>query len=189
MNRTGATLPDPNASAGIDRVGERAPRERRRERRFEFGRELEADGRWVRQESAFRRWVTADGSSGLPAVAGRYHLYVSICDPWSHRSVIVRRLLGLENAIGISYLDPYRDHRGWAFTGGDAWKQDTCKGKSSSQFASDDHGRAVGGSQIDCRENEGIEWSASSNFSSICSKNSSGDCRAALAPARGRDSR
>ena len=90
MNRTGATLPHPNASAGIDRVGERAPRERRRERRFEFGRELEADGRWVRQESAFRRWVTADGSSGLPAVAGRYHLYVSLCDPWSHRSVIVR---------------------------------------------------------------------------------------------------
>ena len=94
MNRTGATLPHPNASAGIDRVGERAPRERRRERRFEFGRELEADGRWVRQESAFRRWVTADGSSGLPAVAGRYHLYVSLCDPWSHRTVIVRRLLG-----------------------------------------------------------------------------------------------
>jgi glutathionyl-hydroquinone reductase len=98
---------------------ERAARERGGERRFAFGRELEADGRWVRQESVFRRRVTADQGSSLPAGAGRYHLYVCLCDPWSHRSVIARRLLGLENAIGISYLDPYRDHRGWAFTGGD----------------------------------------------------------------------
>jgi len=88
-------------------------------RRFEFGRELEADGRWVRQASAFRRRITADGSSGLPAVGRRYHLYVSLCDPWSHRAVLTRRLLGLESAIGISYVDPYRDDRGWAFTGGD----------------------------------------------------------------------
>jgi hypothetical protein len=72
MDLTGATLPHPNASAGINRVGERPASERGRGRRFEFGRELRADGRWIRQESVFRRWVTADSSSGLPAVAGRY---------------------------------------------------------------------------------------------------------------------
>ncbi len=51
---------------------------------FELGREL-SDGRFVRQGSRFRAWVTADGSSGLPAQAGRYHLYVSPACPWSHR--------------------------------------------------------------------------------------------------------
>jgi putative glutathione S-transferase len=87
--------------------------------RFELGPELAADGRWVRQGSAFRRWVTADGSSGFPAQAGRYHLYVCRCCPWSHRSVIARRLKGLEEAISISSVDPYRDERGWAFSGGE----------------------------------------------------------------------
>ncbi len=49
---------------------------------------------------------------------GRYHLYVALACPWSHRAVIVRRLKGLEDAIGISYAHPYRDARGWAFTEG-----------------------------------------------------------------------
>jgi putative glutathione S-transferase len=88
------------------------------EQSFELGRELSADGCFVRQESAFRRRITADGSSGFPAVAGRYHLYACLCCPWSQRAVIVRILKGLEHAIGLSYVDPYRDARGWAFTGG-----------------------------------------------------------------------
>jgi putative glutathione S-transferase len=86
---------------------------------FELGRELSEDGRFVRQQSAFRRWVTADGSSGFPARAGRYHLYVCLCCPWSHRAAIGRLLKGLEHAISISYVDPYRDALGWAFTGGE----------------------------------------------------------------------
>jgi putative glutathione S-transferase len=85
---------------------------------FQLGRELDADGCFVRQESAFRRRVTVDGSSGFPAVAGRYHLYACLCCPWSQRAVIARRLKGLEDAISLSYVDPYRDARGWAFTGG-----------------------------------------------------------------------
>jgi glutathionyl-hydroquinone reductase len=84
---------------------------------FELGRELSADGCFVRQESAFRRWVTADGSSGFPAAAGRYHLYACLCCPWSQRAVIARLLKGLESAVSLSYVDPYRDGRGWAFTG------------------------------------------------------------------------
>jgi putative glutathione S-transferase len=86
---------------------------------FELGEELSPDGRFIRQESAFRRWVTADGSSGFPAVAGRYHLYAAAACPWSQRSLIVRLLKGLEDAIGVSHLHPYRDSRGWAFTGGE----------------------------------------------------------------------
>ncbi|HEY7380241.1 MAG TPA: glutathione S-transferase family protein [Gaiella sp.] len=95
-----------------------AAREEVSGRAFELGKELTADGCFVRQESAFRRWVTADGSSGFPAAAGRYHLYVSLACPWSQRTSIGRLLKGLERAIPVSYLDPYRDARGWAFSGG-----------------------------------------------------------------------
>jgi putative glutathione S-transferase len=88
-------------------------------RPFGLGREVVADGRFVRQASVFRRWVSADGSSGLPAEAGRYHLYVCLACPWSHRAVIVRHVKGLEGAVSMSLLDPFRDERGWAFSGGE----------------------------------------------------------------------
>jgi putative glutathione S-transferase len=70
-----------------------------------------AAGAFERQASVFRDWVAA----GEP---GRYHLYVAAACPWCHRTMIVRDLMGLEAAVGISYLDPIRDARGWAFTGG-----------------------------------------------------------------------
>src|SRR2546421_4377833 len=76
-------------------------------------------GAFTREESKFRDWVRAEGSTEFPAAAGRYHLYVSLACPWSHRTVIVRRLKGLEDAISISYAHPYRDERGWAFSGGE----------------------------------------------------------------------
>jgi glutathionyl-hydroquinone reductase len=76
----------------------------------------ERDGAFVRQQSRFRDWVTADGSSGFAPEAGRYHLYVSRACPWAHRTIIGRRLTGLEDAISISFVDPIRDQRGWAFT-------------------------------------------------------------------------
>ena len=81
------------------------------------GRERAADGAFVRQSSAFRDRVTADGSSGYPAVAGRYHLYVSLACPWAHRAIIVRELKGLGDAIGMTIVDPVRDERGWRFAG------------------------------------------------------------------------
>jgi putative glutathione S-transferase len=77
--------------------------------------EQSADGRFVRQASRFRDWVTADGSSDFPAQAGRYHLYVSLACPWAHRTVILRSLKGLEDVIAMSIVDPIRDDRGWAF--------------------------------------------------------------------------
>lgn len=75
--------------------------------------------RFVRPPSKFRDWVSADGSTAYPAASGRYHLYVSWACPWAHRTVIGRRLKGLEDAIGMSVLDPLRDERGWTFSGGE----------------------------------------------------------------------
>ena len=80
--------------------------------------ETDARGRFVRQPNAFRSVITADGSGDLPAEPGRYHLYVSLACPWAHRSIITRRLLGLEDAISLSLVDPARDERGWAFNEG-----------------------------------------------------------------------
>src|SRR5919202_5722037 len=80
--------------------------------------ERSGGGRFVRQDSRFRDWVSVDGSTRFPAQAGRYHLYVSLACPWAHRTIILRRLKGLEHAIGMSIVDPIRDERGWAFRPG-----------------------------------------------------------------------
>ena len=82
-----------------------------------FGKGERGDGgRFARQTSAFRDWVTTDGGSGYPAESGRYHLYVSLACPWAHRTVILRELKGLQDAIGMSIVDPIRDEDGWKFT-------------------------------------------------------------------------
>lgn len=88
-------------------------------RAFSLGREAGDDGSFERQESRFRGRVSADGSTEFPAQAGRYHLYVSWACPWAQRAIIGRRLKGLEDVIGMSVVDPIRDERGWAFTGGE----------------------------------------------------------------------
>jgi glutathionyl-hydroquinone reductase len=81
----------------------------------QFPDEQADDGRFVRQEDAFRDWVSADGRTGYPVESGRYHLYVSLACPWAHRTIIVRALKGLEDAIGMTVVDPVRDDMGWAF--------------------------------------------------------------------------
>lgn len=73
------------------------------------------DGQFVRQRDVFRRSVTAAPGAEFPAVAGRYHLYVSLACPWAHRTIVVRRLKRLESAIGMTVVDPIRDERGWRF--------------------------------------------------------------------------
>jgi putative glutathione S-transferase len=77
-----------------------------------------ADGRFRRQESRFRDWVSSESQARFPVQGGRYHLYVSLACPWCHRTVIVRGLRGLQDAVAISYAHPFRDERGWAFPGG-----------------------------------------------------------------------
>ncbi|MEW6325363.1 MAG: glutathione S-transferase family protein [Nitrospirota bacterium] len=96
--------------------------------RPQFPREQTEQGEFCRQEDQFRKWVTLDGSSGFPAAAGRYHLYVSWACPWAHRTVIVRKLKRLEDVIGMTVVDPIRDERGWAFREGPGHSADPVNG-------------------------------------------------------------
>ena len=81
-------------------------------------------GRFERKASTFRNWVTPDGApgptgvGGFPAEQGRYHLYVSLACPWAHRTLIMRRLKGLENAVSLSVVHWRMRERGWTFTPG-----------------------------------------------------------------------
>jgi putative glutathione S-transferase len=81
-------------------------------------------GRFVREPSRFRNWVTPDGSAGLsgtggfPAEAGRYHLYVSLACPWAHRALIFRKLKRLEDMVSMSVVNPYMGPEGWTFMPG-----------------------------------------------------------------------
>jgi glutathionyl-hydroquinone reductase len=74
-------------------------------------------GRFNRTETQFRRWITADGSSGFPAQAGRYHLFVSRACPWAHRTMIFRKLKNLEDMISVTYVDPMMLENGWKIVG------------------------------------------------------------------------
>ena len=73
-------------------------------------------GRFVRRESQFRDWITADGTSGFKAKPDRYHLYVSLACPWAHRTLILRKLKKLEEIISLSIVDPLMRENGWEFT-------------------------------------------------------------------------
>jgi putative glutathione S-transferase len=82
----------------------------------QFGKETSKRGEFVRQQNRFTDRITADGSSGWKAEPGRYRLVVCLACPWAHRSLIVRGLLGLDDAISLAVVDPVRDERGWRFT-------------------------------------------------------------------------
>jgi glutathionyl-hydroquinone reductase len=86
-------------------------------RTFSLGAEGGDDGSFKRQDSTFRSWVSDEEGAEFPVAAGRYHLYVARACPWAHRTLIGRMLMGLEDAISVSFADPLRDERGWAFTG------------------------------------------------------------------------
>jgi len=94
----------------------------------QFPEEQNDDGEFERQEDAFRDWVSADGSTAYPAERGRYHLYVSLACPWASRTVIVRHLLRLEDAVGCTVVDPIRDESGWAFRDGPGYSRDPIEG-------------------------------------------------------------
>jgi putative glutathione S-transferase len=78
-------------------------------------------GRFERQPSKFRHWVTADGSAGpsgeggFPAEKDRYHLYVSLACPWAHRALIFRKLKQLDDAISVSVVSYHMGKQGWTF--------------------------------------------------------------------------
>jgi putative glutathione S-transferase len=81
-------------------------------------------GRFERSRSRFRNWITADGTpgpdgeGGFAAEPGRYHLYVSLACPWAHRTLILRRLKGLDAMIGVSVVHWLMADHGWTFEHG-----------------------------------------------------------------------
>lgn len=87
------------------------------------GHEVRA-GRFVRMPTSFRSWVTPDGDpgpsgqGGFTAEPGRYHLYVSLACPWAHRTLIFRKLKGLEDVISLSVVEPLMASEGWVFGSG-----------------------------------------------------------------------
>lgn len=82
-------------------------------------------GRFQREESGFRNWVTKDGSAGptggggFKAEPNRYHLYLCLACPWAHRTLIFRKLKGLEDMISISTVHPFMREHGWTFAEGE----------------------------------------------------------------------
>ncbi len=76
------------------------------------------NGEFIRQGDHFRDWVLPDKVSNYPAEPSRYHLYVSLACPWAHRTIIARKLKGLESIVGMTVVDPIRDERGWKFLDG-----------------------------------------------------------------------
>lgn len=82
---------------------------------YQQGYEPDDKGRFVRQQSRFRDWVRDDGESRFQPQPGRYHLYVSLACPWAHRTLIMRRLKGLETAIPVSVVHPLMLDEGWEF--------------------------------------------------------------------------
>ena len=93
-------------------------------------------GRFVRQDSRFRNWVTADGSpgpsgsGGFRAEPGRYHLYVSLACPWAHRTLIFRVLKRLEDVISVSVVHYHMAEEGWVFADAPGTVPDTVNRKT-----------------------------------------------------------
>ncbi|WP_028030202.1 glutathione S-transferase family protein [Gemmobacter nectariphilus] len=82
-------------------------------------------GGFVRQISGFRNWVTPDGAAGptghagFKAEAGRYHLYVALICPWASRTLIARKLKGLEDVVSLTVVEPEIGDQGWRFAAPD----------------------------------------------------------------------
>ena len=91
-------------------------------------------GRFVRPDTIFRNWITPDGSpgpsgaGGFRAEPGRYHLYVSLACPWAHRTLIFRKLKGLEGLIGLSVVNWHMGDDGWTFQPGPGVIPDSVNG-------------------------------------------------------------
>ncbi len=91
-------------------------------------------GRFVRQTSSFRNWITTNGQpgptgeGGFKAEKGRYHLYVALICPWASRTLMVRQLKGLQDMIDITVVNPHLGDQGWQFGGFDGANIDVING-------------------------------------------------------------
>jgi putative glutathione S-transferase len=86
------------------------------QQKAQYAKETSASGEFIRQQQRFHDQVRADGSSAFAPAAGRYHLYVCYACPWASRTILMRKLKGLEDAIGMTAVDPERDELGWRFS-------------------------------------------------------------------------
>lgn len=81
----------------------------------------DSEGRFIRQGSQFRNWITPDGGpgpsgdGGFAAERDRYHLYVALICPWASRTLMVRKLKGLEDLISVTVVEPFLTEQGWRF--------------------------------------------------------------------------
>jgi putative glutathione S-transferase len=91
--------------------------------------ERDQSGKFNRMPTHFRNRITADGVSGFKAEANRYHLYISLACPWAHRTLIMRSLKGLHDAIGVSIVDPVLSEKGWFFSDAPGAIRDAVNGK------------------------------------------------------------
>jgi putative glutathione S-transferase len=82
---------------------------------FDPVQDTDEEGGFKREESQFRNWISVDGDSGFRAEAGRYHLYVALICPWACRTLMVRKLKGLEQAISVTVVDPRLTDKVWRF--------------------------------------------------------------------------
>lgn len=80
-----------------------------------WDREIDESGAFVRRPTSFHGRIAADGGEEFPAEPGRYHLYVSYACPWAHRTLIARRLKGLEDVLSFDVVDPILRSTGWSF--------------------------------------------------------------------------
>lgn len=87
--------------------------------------DTDKEGGFVREDAVFRNWITPDGSAGpsgeagFLAEAGRYHLYVALICPWASRTLMARKLKGLEDVISVTVVDPRLTDKVWRFGGTD----------------------------------------------------------------------
>ena len=92
------------------------------------------EGRFIRQTSPFRNWITPDGEpgptgvGGFKAEPGRYHLYVAYICPWASRALMARELKGLKDVIGVTVVNPRLTDQGWQFGGYPGAEEDTLNG-------------------------------------------------------------